>query len=95
MRVEAWFAIAAAFSSVPPFLCSRTGFAGSGIPAKGGPRASPTLVAGSSEDNNRLRCYLTDPVSIANRWFDYYGLDNRLVLTARARTISVELALPA
>jgi hypothetical protein len=31
------------------------------------------------EANNRLRCYLTDPVSIYNTWFDYYGLDNPIV----------------
>jgi hypothetical protein len=32
-----------------------------------------------AEANNRLRCYLTDPVSIYNTWFDYYGLDNPIV----------------
>src|SRR3984893_3064118 len=26
--------------------------------------------------NNKLRCYLTDPVHIYNTWFDYYDMDN-------------------
>jgi hypothetical protein len=32
-----------------------------------------------TEANNRLRCYLTDPVHIYNTWFDHYGLDNPIV----------------
>jgi hypothetical protein len=29
-----------------------------------------------TEANNRLRCYLTNPIHIYNTWFYYYGLDN-------------------
>ena len=32
-----------------------------------------------TEANNKLRCYLTDPVNIYNTWFDYYGMDNPIV----------------
>ena len=32
-----------------------------------------------TEANNRLRCYLTDPIHIYNTWFNYYGLDNPIV----------------
>jgi hypothetical protein len=32
-----------------------------------------------AQANNRVRYYLTDPVSIYNAWFDYYGLDNPIV----------------
>ena len=31
------------------------------------------------EANAKIRCYLTDPVSIYNTWFDCYGLDNPIV----------------
>jgi hypothetical protein len=31
------------------------------------------------EANNRLRCYLTDPIHIYRTWFDHYGLDNPIV----------------
>ncbi len=32
-----------------------------------------------TEANNRLRCYLTDPIHIYNTWFNHYGLDNPIV----------------
>jgi hypothetical protein len=32
-----------------------------------------------TEANNRLRCYLTNPIHIYNTWFDHYGLDNPIV----------------
>src|SRR6516162_4346813 len=32
-----------------------------------------------AEANARVRCYLTDPVSIYNTWFDRYGLENPIV----------------
>jgi hypothetical protein len=32
-----------------------------------------------AEANAKVRCYLTDPVSIYNTWFDCYGLDNPIV----------------
>jgi hypothetical protein len=32
-----------------------------------------------TDANNRLRCYLTDPIHIYNTWFDYYGMDNPIV----------------
>jgi hypothetical protein len=32
-----------------------------------------------AEANNRLRCYLTNPIHIYNTWFDHYGLDNPIV----------------
>lgn len=32
-----------------------------------------------TEANNRLRCYLTNPINIYNTWFDHYGLDNPIV----------------
>jgi hypothetical protein len=32
-----------------------------------------------TEANNRLRCYLTNPMHIYNTWFDHYGLDNPIV----------------
>jgi hypothetical protein len=32
-----------------------------------------------TEANNRLRCYLTDPIHIYNTWFDHYGMDNPIV----------------
>jgi hypothetical protein len=32
-----------------------------------------------TEANNKLRCYLTNPIHIYNTWFEYYGLDNPIV----------------
>src|SRR3984893_17418812 len=32
-----------------------------------------------AEANNKLRCYLTDPVHIYNTWFYYYAMDNPIV----------------
>jgi hypothetical protein len=44
-----------------------------------------------AEANNRLRCYLTDPVHIYNTWFDHYGFDNPIV--ARRDQMASKLAL--
>jgi hypothetical protein len=32
-----------------------------------------------AEANNRLRCYLINPIHIYNTWFDHYGMDNPIV----------------